>query len=130
MTTSNLVGPESRSSQAFSASTAVDTSLLIGATERLSAYNRLKSWLRLPQAEATAAATAFQDAVKRLPPLEQEQIAEAEADALRHGFSFADVQKLRHLALRAIEDPFVALDGLPEDRQSAYLVASMLAFSN
>ncbi len=83
----------------------------------------------MPQAEAAAAALAFQQAVKTLPPAEQHQVAAAEEDALRHGFSFVDFQKLKDLALRAIEDPFIA-EGLDDDQQSAYFVASMLALSN
>ena len=130
MTTSNLVGPDTRSSQNPSIAPKADQSLLIGATQRLSAYNRLRSWLRMPQAEATAAAMAFRDAVRTLQPADQEQVAEAEADALRHGFSFTDFEKLKSLALRAIEDPFVAADDPRDDHESAYLVASMLALSN
>ncbi len=128
MTTSHLVGLETQSSQEATSDTQ-DASVLAGATQRIGAYNRLKSWLRMPQAEAAAAALAFQQAVKTLPQAEQEQVAAAEEDALRHGFSFADFQKLKDLALCAIEDPFVA-EGLDDDQQCVYLMASMLALSN
>ncbi|MGE0057998.1 MAG: hypothetical protein AB7P33_14005 [Dehalococcoidia bacterium] len=128
MTTSHLVGLETQSSQDLN-NPAHSPEILAGATQRIGAYNRLKSWLRMPQGDAAAAALAFQQAVKTLPQAEQDQIAEAEADALRHGFSFVDFQKLKDLALRAIEDPFVA-EGLDDDQQSAYFVASMLALSN
>lgn len=128
MTTSRLVGLETQSSQEHR-NQALNTSLLIGATQRATAYNRLKSWLRVPAAEAGTAALAFHEAVKTLPPAEQERVVEAEHDALRHGFSFADFQKLKDLALRAIEDPFVA-EGIEDNHQSAYLVASMLTLSN
>jgi hypothetical protein len=128
MTTSNLVGLETQSSQAIISPQAVDTSVLAGATERVGAYNRLKAWLKLPAAEAAAAALAFRQAVHTLPAAEQDKVAAAEADALRHGFSFIDFQKLKDYALRAIEDPYVSA-GLDEG-QPPYLIASMLALSN
>jgi hypothetical protein len=68
--------------------------------------------------------------VNTLQPAEQEQVAEAEADALRHGFSLTDFQKLKSLALRAIEDPFGAADGQRDDHESTYLLPTMLALSN
>jgi hypothetical protein len=126
MTTSNLVGLETQSSQERQPQT-FDPSILAGATQRLGAYSRLKNWLGLPQADATAAALAFYEAVKTLPPLEQQQVAEAEADALRHGFSFIDFQKLKGLALKAIEDPFAGA-GFEDDQ--SYPVAAMLALQN
>ena len=128
MTTSNLVGLETQSSQAPQTST-VDSSILAGATERATAYGRLKHWLRLPAAEAASAALAFKQAVATLPESEQALIAEAEADALRHGFSFADFQKLKGYALKAIEDPFVSA-GLDDEQASPYLIASMMALYN
>ena len=127
MTTSRLVGPESQSSQDHS-STFTDSGLLIGATERTSAYSRLKRWLRLPAAEAEAAAQNFRAAVASLPAAEQAMVIEAENDALRHGFSFVDFQKLRNYALRAIEDPFVSVDADAEN--SPYLIASTMALYN
>jgi hypothetical protein len=128
MTTSRLVGPETPSSQDPTTTQLVDLSLLHGATERVGAYSRLKSWLRLPAAEAAAAASAFRQAVATLPHAEQVSIAEAEADALRHGFSFLDFQKLKDYALRAIEDPYVA--AAADDESPSYLIASMLAMAN
>jgi hypothetical protein len=64
----------------------------------------------MPHDEASSTALAFHEAVKTLPPAEQKQVAEAEADALRHGFSFIDYQKLRAYALKALGDPFVDSD--------------------
>jgi len=128
MTTSNLVGPETQSSQESSSLPSVDLAVLAGATERVGAYSRLKSWLRMPAEEADAAALAFRQAVQTLPPADQERVIEAEADALRHGFSFLDFQKLKNYALRAIEDPYVSIDA--DDGQPAYQIASMLAMNN
>lgn len=125
MTTSSLVGLETQSSQ--DTTQISDPSILAGATQRTNAYNRLKSWLRLPQSEAAAAALAFHNAVKTLPEPEQQQIADAEADALRHGFSFVDFQKLKGLALKAIEDPYAGA-GFEDDQ--TFAIAAMLALQN
>jgi hypothetical protein len=129
MTTSNLVGPDSRSSQDTTATPDIESSLLIGSTDRVSAYNRLCAWLRMPESEASAAAFAFKQAVSTLQPEEQEQVAAAEEDALRHGFKFRDFQKLKAFALRALADPFVGT-GAGEPEQDRYLMASLLALSN
>jgi hypothetical protein len=126
MTTSSLVGPESQSSQEPTQQD-LDLSLLAGATQRAGAYNRLRAWLRLPHAEAAARAQAFQQAVQTLSPAEQLQVAEAEADALRHGFSFIDFQKLKGYALKAIEDPFA---GATFEDDEAFKVAALMALQN
>jgi len=127
MTTSNLVGLETQSSQVLS-TTLDHQAILAGATDRVGAYSRLKSWLRLPATEAAASALAFRQAVEMLPEDEQERVSEAEADALRHGFSFIEFQKLKDYALKAIEDPFVSA-GLNEEPLSPYLIASMMALN-
>src|SRR5688572_23113146 len=121
MTTSNLVGLETRSSQGPGYALDHDA-ILAGATDRVGAYSRLKSWLRMPAAEMAASALAFQEAVETLPEDEQARIAEAETDALRHGFSFIDFQKLKDYALKAIEDPFFSA-GTNEEPVSPYLIA-------
>jgi len=126
MTTSSLVGLETQSSQDTTQQTHA-ISILAGATQRLGAYNRLRAWLHLPATEAATEASAFREAVKTLPALEQQQIAEAEADALRHGFSFADFQKLKALALKAIEDPFAGA-GIDDDQ--SYAIAAVLTLQN
>jgi len=129
MTTSSLVGPDSRSSFQDTNDTFVAQADLIGATQRISAYNRLKRWLRLSPEKASEASYAFQQAVKTMPPEEQLKIVNAEMDALRHGFSFADFQKLKHLALKSLEDPFLAA-ACDETEPDPYYIASMLANSN
>lgn len=124
MTTPGLVGLDSTSSQEHS-STFLP---LIGATDRLTAYSRLRALLRMPDARAEAEARRFREAVALLPAAEQEAAAEAEADALRHGFTFPEFQKLKAYALRAIEDP--AFSGPPEpagDAAGTRLLVSMLA---
>jgi hypothetical protein len=126
MTTSSLVGLETQSSQEPNQQSP-NLSILAGATQRLAAYNRLKAWLRMPQAEAEAEAQAFQQAVKRLTSIEQQQVAAAEADALRHGFSFIDFQKIKGYALKAIEEPFADV-GFEDD--DAFKMAAMLALHN
>lgn len=128
MRTSDLVGPDTQSLQATIAPDQIDTTVLTGATDRVGAYSRLKKWLRLPAAEAAAAALAFRNAVATLPHEEQQKVIAAEEDALRHGFSFLDFQKLKTYALKAIEDPYAAVG--TEDEQSPYLVAAMLALSD
>ena len=127
MTTSNLVGLDPQSSQ-VPPSVLDHDAILAGATDRIGAYSRLRSWLRMPAAETAASALAFQQAVETLSEDEQARIAEAETDALRHGFSFIDFQKLKDYALKAIEDPFVSA-GLCEEPVSPYLIASMMALN-
>jgi hypothetical protein len=83
----------------------------------------------MPENEASAAALAFKQAVTTLEPEEQEQVAAAEEDALRHGFNFRDFQRLKAFALRALADPFVSA-GAAEPERDRYLLASMLALSN
>jgi hypothetical protein len=127
MTTSNLVRLDTQSSQVPSTALNHDV-VLAGATDRVGAYSRLKSWLRLPPMEAAASALAFRQAVETLPEEVQARVSEAEADALRHGFSFVDFRKLKDYALKAIEDPFVSA-GLSEEPPSPYLIATMMALN-
>lgn len=128
MTTSSLVGLNPQSFQ--EPDPTFDRAQLAGATTRLGAYNRLKTWLRLPPAEAAVAASSFRQAVATLPSNTQREIRDAEADALRHGFNFPDFQRLRDLALDAVSDPAVSA-GFADDGMigSSGLITTMLAMS-
>lgn len=128
MTTSDLVGPASQSFQEHPVS--LSHPELFGASTRLGAYNRLKAWLKMSPEEATTASSAFRAAVATLPGDEQARVRAAESDALLHGFSLTDFQRLRHLALTAFSDPAVSA-GIADDgiEPPANFAAAMLALS-